>query len=239
MEKLKLEIRLLFGSEIDSADACIERMISLLKTKSGIESAHLSVSPTGQPGTVCIHFDPAVVSASEVRDAALKSGASLDATYVHLLRTGQAMHARRASAIEANLGRVGGVLEAVVSPDGTIRVEFDRRQTDEATIDQLRRSWTKGTEELKEHSLSSGANTTDHRSQDEMGHDHAHGGVFGEKTELIFAILCGILLLIGWLIETFTNLNEWIPLGLYISAYAFGGYYTFGRLRDGKSQAGN
>ncbi len=116
MEKLKLEIRLLFGSEIDSADACIERMISLLKTKSGIESAHLSVSPTGQPGTVCIHFDPAVVSASEVRDAALKSGASLDATYGHLLRTGQAMHARRASAIEANLGRVGGVLEAVVLP---------------------------------------------------------------------------------------------------------------------------
>ena len=238
MEKLKLEIRLLFGSEIDSADACIERMISLLKTKSGIESAHLSVSPTGQPGTVCIHFDPAVVSASEVRDAALKSGASLDATYVHLLRTGQAMHARRASAIEANLGRVGGVLEAVVSPDGTIRVEFDRRQTDEATIDQSLRSWTKGTGELKQDSHSHGANTSDHESHDETGHVHAHGGVFGEKTELIFAILCGILLLIGWLIETFTHLNEWIPLGLYISAYAFGGYYTvteaFAKIRAGK-----
>ena len=49
VEKLKLEIRLLFGSDIDSTDACIKRLLAVLKTESGIDSAHLAVSPGGHP----------------------------------------------------------------------------------------------------------------------------------------------------------------------------------------------
>lgn len=33
------------------------------------------------------------------------------------------------------------------------------------------------------------------------GHDHASGGPFGEKTELIFAILAGVFLAIGWVLQ--------------------------------------
>ncbi len=78
-------------------------------------------------------------------------------------------------------------------------------------------------------------NEVDH---DHAGHDHAHGGIFGAKSELIFAILCGVFLLVGWLIESFAELNESVPLGCYIAAYLLGGYYTvteaIEKIRDGK-----
>ncbi len=56
------------------------------------------------------------------------------------------------------------------------------------------------------------------------GHDHKHGGIFGERSELIFAIICGALLLIGWLIS-FSSVSLWIPWAFYAAAYVFGGYY--------------
>ncbi len=57
-------------------------------------------------------------------------------------------------------------------------------------------------------------------------HDHDHGGVFGEKTELYFAILSGIFFFAGVIIELATNLPEQIAIYSYVIAYFFGGYYT-------------
>ncbi|MCE2891135.1 MAG: heavy metal translocating P-type ATPase [Aquidulcibacter sp.] len=61
---------------------------------------------------------------------------------------------------------------------------------------------------------------------DHDGHDHAHGGILGERTELYFAFICGALLAIGFIISKTTSLNDWVPRGLYIAAYFFGGYFT-------------
>jgi Cd2+/Zn2+-exporting ATPase len=58
------------------------------------------------------------------------------------------------------------------------------------------------------------------------GHDHDHGGIFGEKTELIFAISSGVTLIIGFLISVLTDVTQWVPLGFYFAAYFFGGFYT-------------
>lgn len=52
--------------------------------------------------------------------------------------------------------------------------------------------------------------------------NHSHGGIFGEKTELIFAILCGVALLLGWLISIFHSSDNWISFTLYLLAYLFG-----------------
>ncbi len=51
---------------------------------------------------------------------------------------------------------------------------------------------------------------------------HSHGGIFGERTELIFAILCGAALLLGWLISIFYSGDNWISFALYLLAYLFG-----------------
>jgi len=55
-------------------------------------------------------------------------------------------------------------------------------------------------------------------------HDHAHGGIFGERTELIFAVLSGVMLLAGWLIGQ--RVQGVVPLLFYGAAYVFGGYFT-------------
>lgn len=57
------------------------------------------------------------------------------------------------------------------------------------------------------------------------GHDHKEG-LLGEKTELIFALLSGALLLIGWLISKGDFAAPWVPTALYVGAYFFGGYFT-------------
>lgn len=61
---------------------------------------------------------------------------------------------------------------------------------------------------------------------DHAGHDHAHGGPLGEKSELIFAVLAGLLLLAGWLIERADAGPGWLPTACYVAAYLFGGFFT-------------
>ena len=72
------------------------------------------------------------------------------------------------------------------------------------------------------------AASPDHSGHDhaEGEHDHAHGGIFGANTELIFALLCGALLGTGFLIEKLARLPEWVPTALYVGAYFFGGWFT-------------
>ncbi|MDE0936204.1 MAG: heavy metal translocating P-type ATPase [Mariniblastus sp.] len=59
-------------------------------------------------------------------------------------------------------------------------------------------------------------------------HSHAcaHSGVFGERTELIFAILSGVFLCLSWLLSFLSVPFEYL-LPIYILSYFFGGYYTF------------
>ena len=58
------------------------------------------------------------------------------------------------------------------------------------------------------------------------GHQHENAGIFGEKSELIFALLAGALTLVGWLLGRQSVGPEWLPMGLFIAAYFFGGFYT-------------
>ncbi len=58
------------------------------------------------------------------------------------------------------------------------------------------------------------------------GHNHEHIGVFGEKTELYFAILSGVFFFMGIIIEFATNLPEQTAIYSYMAAYFFGGYFT-------------
>ncbi|WP_229414639.1 heavy metal translocating P-type ATPase [Zemynaea arenosa] len=65
-----------------------------------------------------------------------------------------------------------------------------------------------------------------HEHEGDAGHGHAHGGIFGEHTELIFAVAAGALTFAGWLIERASAGSEWLPLALYLAAYACGAFFT-------------
>jgi len=55
---------------------------------------------------------------------------------------------------------------------------------------------------------------------------HAHVGIFGEKTELIFAIICGVLLGAGFGLSFAGSVPPYVPLACYVGAYFFGGVFT-------------
>lgn len=57
------------------------------------------------------------------------------------------------------------------------------------------------------------------------GHSHEHDGIFGMNTELVFALICGVLLGAGALAGKLALIDR-IPLVLYVSAYVFGGWFT-------------
>ena len=68
----------------------------------------------------------------------------------------------------------------------------------------------------------------DHTPDD--GHNHAHGGflnrILGGRAEVIFATLCGVTLLLGWLGPKYGIMSEQFGFGLLLAAYFFGGYFT-------------
>jgi Cd2+/Zn2+-exporting ATPase len=69
-------------------------------------------------------------------------------------------------------------------------------------------------------------------SHQEEGHDHKeagdheHGGIFGKNTEMIFVVICGVALGVGWGLTFIRDIPSWVSLSLYILAYLFGGFFT-------------
>jgi len=131
----------------DADDRCMERFIDLVSSKRGVDKVHVVENETKssvdtEPASFCIHFDPEVISVSEVREFAHQVGAELDQRYGHWHQRVAPTHARRASAIESRLARIDGVIEAVVSPDGAVRVEFDRQVTNASTISGTLTDWS-------------------------------------------------------------------------------------------------
>jgi Cd2+/Zn2+-exporting ATPase len=67
----------------------------------------------------------------------------------------------------------------------------------------------------------------DHASETAGADAHAHGGVFGSNTEVIFALASGAALALGFGLEKLApGVPAWLPLALYVVAYGFGGFFT-------------
>ena len=221
--KTQLELALLLPEIPDRSDACVQRLIDLLKAKDGVTEAHVT-NLIGQSGwQICIHFDSDQVSITEVRELAHRAGMALAERFGHLQLKLKPMHARHARTVESQTQRIPGVLEATVSPVGSIHVEFDRQLTSEAVIRKELRKISVAVEDVSPQTL---VKCDDAEIQhDEKDHEHEHGGLFGDKTELVFAATSGGLLLTGWLLS-FSGLTSWGPWILYVAAYFFGGYFT-------------
>jgi len=224
-EKTRIEIAFVLPGVPDARDTCVQRLGELLRAKEGIEAAHLPDRSDKGVGEICVHYDPDRLSISEVRDLARRAGAELDERFGHLLLKSEPMHARQARTVESRVRQIAGVLEAAASPAGVLRIEFDRQAADEEAIRAgVRKIGVRILEEKKRTQAE--ATEAEHKPH-EKDHDHEHGGWFGERTELVFAALCGGLLLIGWLLSWLTSLSPWVPWSFYIVAYFFGGFFTF------------
>ena len=241
---VKLELPILLPGTPDASDACVGRLISLLRITEGIERAHVDEAD-GDP-RLCIHYDPEVLSLAQVRRAAQQAGGSIAARYDHLVGWVEGVrHARHARTLEAALAAEPGVLQAALDASGALRLEFDRDVVDRAALEARIQSHglrlapaARPDYPPPEAGQGHEGNGDAHAGHDHApgeshdhppgeGHDHAHGGVLGPNTELIFALVSGGALAVGFSLEKLVaGLPGWIPLGFFLTAYLFGGFFT-------------
>jgi Cd2+/Zn2+-exporting ATPase len=237
VSKLKLDLPIVLPDVPDARDDCVRTLLRMLRKKAGIFAAHVEPAGTDQPARLCLHYDPREVSLTRVRELAVAAGAQVSERIGHVVGlVSPALHARAASALAARLRRCHGVLEADVSASGALRIEFDRVKADVAGLsgiltahglayapDDLRCPVPQPPHARPPQPTAEPVPRPTERPDD---HDHAHGGLFGEHRELIFAVASGLALLAGWLIGVWGVGPERIPTGLYVLAIALGGWFT-------------
>lgn len=238
MKKLKLEIPLILPEVPDEKDQCVQELISLLQEQKGLEEVHVSEASDDGVPQLCFHYDPELISIDRVRSIARQTGAAITEKTGHkLIGVEGIRHPRHARSIEHNLLSLNGIIEASVSASGMVRAEFDTRKIDEAAIVKALRKEGLGITDtaLKAGKYLRGTKETEkvqkgkkpeHEEKEGEEDEHAHGGLLGKNTELIFSILSGILLAIGFGLSFVDAVPSWVSLSLYIGAYFFGGFYT-------------
>jgi Cd2+/Zn2+-exporting ATPase len=233
-DRIQLDLPILLPDVPDAKDACVERLTSSLQEREGVGRAHVRASTNGDPDALCIHYDPDVVSLPRIRQMAKSLGTELTDYYGHFSWSVRGIkHPRRARTIAKRLRQLDGVVEAEASASERIRVEYDRSETDEEAIRDALRSMGVRVQEgvLEAHELDEETGEDAHEGQGpEEGQNHKvvhdHGGIFGEKTELIFAIIAGVCVTAGFGLSFVGGVSAWVPWGLYVGGYVFGGYYT-------------
>jgi len=224
-EHVQLDLPIVLPTVPNARDACVDRLTASLREQAGVHKAHVVAATDGDPDRLCIHYDPDTISLPRIRQRARSLGTELTDRYGHLSWTVRGIsHPRRARTIARRLRQTRGVVEAEASAAEQIRVEYDRSATSEDAIRDVLRSMNVRLREdvLDARRLEEAAKESDR----EVEHDHDHGDLFGEQTELIFSILAGVCVAAGFGLSFMETVPGSVSLGLYVGGYVFGGYYT-------------
>lgn len=238
MKKTQIKISLLLPEVPDEKDQCVQKLIKQLQGTEGLEKVHVADEKDNGVTQLCFHYDPELISIDRIQSLAEQTGAEITGKFGHkLIEVDGIRHTRHARHIEHNLKEVDGILEASVSASGMVRVEYDTKKTDEAEIlkalrkEGLDLSNTKVSAERFLQKVDK-ADDDGEQKAEKKEHDHKegeedeHGGILGKNTELIFSIVCGALLGIGFGLSYVDAVPSWVSLSLYIAAYFFGGFFT-------------
>ncbi len=251
-EELRLQLESVLGGGAEACERCVGVLVSVAQGHPAVTEARVEVHE-GPGDQLLIRFDGEQTPAGQLRAFVEDSGAVIAERFGHFaFRIGGAIHPRTARRIRDHLRAQAGVIQANVRPVGRGLVEFDREQTSEDAL--LESARTVGVElqvfgadpvattprvgaagpSRQPHGQEVGIEDPNHphddhghvhnHDGDKQEHAHGHGGIFGERTELIFALLAGAVLAAGWLIER--RAAGLVPLAFYIAAYVFGGFFT-------------
>jgi len=213
-DKVVLDLPLLLPDALDGRDRCVQRLTATLTGAPGMEDVHVVEAADGAPARLCLHYDPATTNVARIRGIAEAGGAKLTEQFAHVLWTVSGIgHARKARAVAEALRRAPGVMEAEVTA-GLVRVELDRAVIDDAGLRAV----------LDQHGVRVAGEQHDGPDHDEGGHHH--GGPFGERSELIFAVTSAVLWVIGFALEQATDVDDAVLTVLFIGAGLFGGFFT-------------
>jgi Zn2+/Cd2+-exporting ATPase len=196
----ELEIPLVLPGIENEDDACLARLETALQSHKGLQRAH--VEREKRPVVLCLHYDPDVISIEDVQRAAERAGAQILNRYHHDLLTIEGMDCSDCvTVIEHSVRRLEGVLSANVNyATQKMRVEYDAQQTNRSAIEKCVRS---------------------------LGYTIPVAGLrswYQENRELIFSVVAGVLVLMGWTGQRFLGVPAPVANALYILAYLFGGW---------------
>jgi Cd2+/Zn2+-exporting ATPase len=239
MKKLEIKIPVILPQVSNENDPCVKRFIRELVAKDGIEKVHIADEKSDGVPQICFHYDPELISIDRIQTLAKLTSASIVDKYEHrLIEVKGIRHIKHARKIEESLNLLSGILQSAVSATGMVGLEYEiakinekkileflRKEgldiiTTEVDVKRYLKITSEDIEPLKE------ANQEEQNHDEGEDHEHAHSGVFGKNTELIFSIICGALLGIGFGLSYVESIPDWVSLSLYIGAYFFGGYFT-------------
>ena len=197
----------------DAHDACVGRLEALIGQGRGISRAHTVSDDGDETPSLCLHYDPAVVTLAQVERLARAAGARVTERFGHavipLRLVGGEDAARR---FEAALTHMDGVLVASVSlPAQAARVEFDRERTSLERIEETLRELGAGTPGTR---------------RDASGRAKPEGedGWYARHKELAWSLAAIVLLTLAWGGERWGGLPRGAAIALYLASYAFGGF---------------
>lgn len=204
---------------------CAERLTHDLVANAHIENAHVIDGETLKP-RLCVHYDANAATATDVQRRAWQAAATIHARYGHLrwLMTDPDGDAER-TALVKQLSSVPGVVAAAATSE-SVEVEFERATvTAQELVDAIAGEATRPPVAAPDASAGAAdAGSSKGDSRDVPQHDH--GGILGERAELIFAGLSGTLLLAGWLLATFADTPRPVEMVAYSLAFFFGAFFT-------------
>jgi len=223
--KTLIELRVILPDIPDERDACVARLTARLSRERGITRGHV-VSEPGKPPSLCLHYDPELLSMAEVERLAFSAGAEIANQFGHVVIKLRAVTAEDTGPkIEAALLAMPGVLAASVSlPAQLVRIEFERQRT---SVEELRKRLS----ELRYLPSVSG-----------RGHvpgEHPHGAEdqsgrwYTRNKEFCLSLTAGAFLAIAVAGEFWLLFPHGIAVGLYVFSYVFGGFDLLGHLLSG------
>ena len=197
---VELEITLLLPGVGDEKDGCLARLEAALQNRRGILHAHLERDKT--PVDLCLHYDPNHLSLADVKRIAMQAGTQIVNRFHHASIPIEGMDCSDCSlVIEHSVGRMEGVLAATVNYAAeALWVEYDSQKTNRAAVEKRVRS---------------------------LGYQIPLNGMqrqLLENRELLFSLASGALLLVGWGGGQLLGFPALWSLGLYVAAYALGGW---------------
>jgi len=198
---LRLDLPILLPEVEDEQDQCVTHLQELVAKRRGIQRAH--VDRQDSIVYLCLHYDPALVSLSQVKRWAEQAGAQVSDRYRHeTVRITDMDCADCARSIEHILGRMDGMLTVSVNYAAEkMRVEYDSIVLDRQEIIN------------RVHSLGY-----------TIEEEEVPRGWIQENWELVLSIASGLFLALGFFGETFLGLPRPAAIGFYVLAYLTGGY---------------
>ena len=230
-DTLQLDLDVVLPNAHGSNDRCVADLMTALGRLDGVDSVHVFTdesvqddATTGAPATVCLHLAPGAVSIRQLTDRVRATGANIDGRYGHLVtRVDGVGNTSRSNALTEQLRSTNGVVDAAVTVEGVLRVEFDKTMIDDAGVRaRIQGLGLSDRPATHGHDHDRDGHADDHGSDDGHGHEHGHGA---SRIELGAALLSLGVYLVARGLDWFSDLDGPVTT-LYVIAAVMTGVFV-------------